>query len=85
MAANVTRFAMTSPGATLAALRGIPAAMSLLLRSDSPKYRAKGDDSPRQLDRAELKGYAAGPFLAVWSTLRARRHHRRDESQALIP
>jgi GT2 family glycosyltransferase len=85
MAASVTRYAMTSPAAALRALAGIPAALSLLLRSDSTKNVDKGADYPAHLDRAERLGYLAGPFLAVLATWQVRRDPTRHDRRRAVP
>ncbi|ALJ21650.1 family 2 glycosyl transferase [Microbacterium sp. No. 7] len=80
MTASLTRLAVTRPLLLGGLLARVPAALRLLLRADSAKHaheRAHGDRSgqgplPRDLARAELRGYAAGPFLYAWSALRTR-------------
>ncbi|MFV0374019.1 glycosyltransferase [Microbacterium sp.] len=70
MAANVTRFAMTSPRAAIIALRALPTGLRMLLNEDSEKNDTRPDDYPRSLVRAERRGYAVGPFLYLLAAAR---------------
>ncbi len=78
MGSSMMKGLLLSPSATLAILRRFPAAMMLLVNPNSAKHQHKVDSDPagripRELDRAELRGYLSSP----WHYLRSRVRYRR--------
>jgi GT2 family glycosyltransferase len=65
MAAVIAKHLLQSPGRAAQILRRLPAGLGRLLGSGSEKNEARTAGYPRDLVRAELSGYLAGPALYV--------------------
>lgn len=73
MSAVIAKHFLASPASALGIIRRLPAGVRRLLDPASPKNESKSTGYPRDLARAELRGYAAGPVLYAKSRREARR------------
>jgi O-antigen biosynthesis protein len=76
MAASLTKVVLGGGRPMLDVLRCLPRGIHTLLAPNSTKNVKNPAELPRELVVAELLGYAAGPFLYVYSAVRSRRRRR---------
>jgi cellulose synthase/poly-beta-1,6-N-acetylglucosamine synthase-like glycosyltransferase len=65
MAAVITKHLLSSPRTAMAIAAKLPAGLRRLLDPSSTKNEHRTNSFPRELVRAELRGYVAGPALYV--------------------
>ena len=78
MCAVIAKHLVASPRSAVRIMARVPAGLRKLLDPGSEKNQDRTEEFPRELRRAELNGYLAGPALYVRSRRDARRRHLYD-------